>query len=233
MDFMKTNVFAQKKSLILGGTSGIGLEIAKILCDFDSCVTAIGRKIPQVNGKINFIHFDFEDFLNLKNQQEFEQKFNLFLEPLLENTDFFVYVLGPFVQKSLDKTLASDWQRLAFFNYVLPGMCLSSLLKSMKEKKFGRIVFFGGTRTESVKSYKTNAAYAASKTSLSVLVKSAASEYSDFGITCNAILPGFTRNAPANTKLVSEVDLAQKTIFLLENESLNGVLLNVDRGWNP
>lgn len=230
---METNIFAQKKSLILGGTSGIGLEISKILCDFGSSVTAIGRKLPKIEKKINFIQFDLENFLNLKNPQEFEQKFNLLLKPLLENTDFFVYVVGPFVQKSLEQTSSSDWQSLAFFNYVLPGMCLSSLLKSMKERKFGRIVFFGGTRTENVRSYKTNAAYASSKTALSVLVKSAASEYSEFGITCNAILPGFTRNAPKNTKLVSEVDLAQKTIFLLENENLNGVLLNVDRGWNP
>ncbi len=225
---MESNIFFKKNALVIGGTSGAGLETARLLCENGAYVTATGRTIPEFSAekKIKFVKCEFDN-------DNFYSVFQNELFPLLQNTDFLVYAAGPFVQKSLEQTQADDWVSMANLNFALPGMCLSSALKFMKKRNFGRIVIFGGTRTDSVRAYKTNAAYAGAKTALSVLVKSAATEAAPFGITCNAILPGFIHNAPQNTKNVTETQLAQNAIYLMQNEFLNGVLLNVDRGWNP
>ncbi len=225
---MESNIFFKKNAFVIGGTSGAGLETARLLCENGAFVTATGRKLPKISDdeKIKFLKIEF-------NSDNFYSTFQNELLPLLQNVDFLVYAAGPFVQKSLEQTQADDWILMADLNFALPGMCLSSALQFMKKRNFGRIVIFGGTRTDSVHSYKTNAAYAGAKTALSVLVKSAAQEAAPFGITCNAILPGFTHGAPQNTKNVSEIFLAQSVIYLMKNEVLNGVLMNVDRGWNP
>lgn len=83
-----------------------------------------------------------------------------------------------------------------------------------------------------MRGYRTNAAYAGAKTGISVITKSIAMEYAQYGITCNAVLPGFTSHAPEGTQTVSEHALAENAVSLMSKEELNGVLLNVDRGWS-
>ena len=140
---------------------------------------------------------------------------------------------GPFIQKEMHLMSPSEWAFMALGNYALYGAAVSMALPKMMEKHFGRIVLFGGTRTESIRSYKTNAAYAGAKTGISVIVKSVASCYAQYGITCNAIMPGFTHDAPINTSIIEEERLAFHTLYLIEHPELNGVLLNVDKGWQP
>ena len=150
-----------------------------------------------------------------------------------KGADVLAVCYGPFVYKKLHETEAGDWERLALCDYALPGMLVSLVLPGMMERKFGRILLFGGTRTESVKNYANNAAYAGAKTGISVIIKSLSAEYCEYGITCNGIMPGFTRNAPAGTTCISPDALAGHAMYLFEHSEMNGVLLNVDRGWVP
>ena len=221
---MKKNI-CNKSILILGGTKGIGLECAKNLCEKNS-VTCVGRTAKTNEEKINFVNSDFETAL--ENKSELEK-----LKALCRETDILIITYGPFIQKPISETSDDEIKFLASSNFVFPAIMVNACLPAMKEKNWGRIILFGGTRTDSVRAYKSNAIYAACKTSLSVLTKSLAAEVACDGITINAILPGFTRNAPENTKLIEEKTLAEKIIFLLENEELNGTLLTCDRGWNP
>lgn len=55
----------------------------------------------------------------------------------------------------------------------------------------GVIVLFGGTKTDSVRGYKTNAAYASAKTGLAVFAKSLAREYAGKGVSVIMVCPGF------------------------------------------
>ena len=84
-----------------------------------------------------------------------------------------------------------------------------------------------------MRSYKTNEAYAGAKTAISVLVKSVSAEYRKYGVTCNAVLPGFVNGAKDKSDAISANSVAQSAFYLIQNENLNGVLLNVDRGWQP
>lgn len=222
-----------KKALIIGGTGGTGLEIAKLLLKENCSVYITGRHFPEIfttekwqdfKNKIHFFHTDFSS-----HNFSFTEEFNAFIR----DTNIFCYCFGPFLQKPIHLTTENEWRYLSFYNTTFPGILLSKLLPFMIDTSFGRIIFFGGTRTESVKAYKTNAPYAACKTALSVLVKSTAAHYSQHNITCNGILPGFTDNPPQNTKVTAREFLASQALYLLKSSELSGVLLNADRGWSP
>ena len=220
-----------KSACVLGGTSSIGLQTAILLSKNGIKVTAFGRKIPsktEENQNIEFVSCNLDSFFDDENSKENQKILNK-----IKNCDIFVNCYGPFIQKSIEETTFEHWKNMALQNYALNGFLISSVIPNMKKNHFGRIVLFGGTRTESVKAYKTTVAYSGAKTALSVLVKSAASLYADDGITVNEILPGFTRNVPENTKPVTDKMLAEKVLFLIQNDELNGTLINVDRAWNP
>ena len=216
-----------KNAVVIGGTSGIGLEVAKMLCKDSANVCVTGRHNPLVPG-LEFLQADFKAEKSPLDLQAIPS-----LKEKLCSADILCVSYGPFVQKPVHLTSAEDWRNLALLDYALAGMAVSSVLPGMMNRKFGRIVLFGGTRTESVRSYKTNAPYAAAKTAISVLVKSVSAEYKRYGITCNAILPGFVNGAKDPSDAVSALSVAKSALFLIQNEDLNGVLLNVDRGWQP
>ena len=216
-----------KNAVVIGGTSGIGFELAKILCKNECSVCVTGRHDPKTKD-LEFIPTDFISGNTHLDLNEFPM-----LREKLCKADILCVSYGPFVQKPLHLTTAQDWQTLALYDYALAGIVVSSVLPGMMERKFGRIVLFGGTRTESVRSYKTNAAYAGAKTAISVLVKSVSAEYRKYGVTCNAVLPGFVNGAKDKSDAISANSVAQSAFYLIQNENLNGVLLNVDRGWQP
>ena len=111
--------------------------------------------------------------------------------PSLGRIDILVCAFGPFVRKPLHETGVSDWERLALLDLALPGALASALVGAMAARGWGRFLFFGGTRTDVIRAYASNAAYAAAKTGLGVLVKSLAAEYSGQGIGAFLLCPGF------------------------------------------
>ncbi len=221
------NELSGKSAVVLGGTSSIGLEVAKLFSGLGINVTAVGRHKPAESFKnINFLLNDFlKDGIDSINKEP--------LSKLLENVDIVCVCYGPFVKKSLHEVSVQEWEELSLMDYALPGAVCSKVLNSMQKRKWGRIILFGGTRTDSIRNYKTTAAYSGLKTGLGVLVKSIASEYREYGITCNAVLPGFTRNAPDKDVIISTGAVAECVVRLIENPIYNGVLLNIDKGWAP
>ncbi len=243
-------IFENKKAFVLGGSGGIGFEVARVLLKNGADLTIHGRNKEKTDSavkilerefsdkKIKTVLFDFdkENFENLEKSLVFEE---------VKKTDILCVCYGPFLQKSLDATRLKDWQKTALLDYALPGFLVSAALPDMKKNNFGRILLFGGTGTNFRNEFFTNAAYAGAKTGIGIIVQSVAAEFADYGITCNAILPGFAetqyidknlsetlkKKMPGN-KLICLESIAKSADFLLTNPDLNGVLLKVDRGWS-
>ena len=222
---MEKQLFNGRKSLVIGGTGGIGRQIALQLADSGAEVWVMGRHRSE-DIQLHTIQADFD-------RGGLSELSRPDVREILSQCEICAVTYGPFLQKPVHEMSAEEWSHIAIADYALPGAVVSAVLPGMIERKWGRILLFGGTRTESVRSYRTNAAYAGAKTGISVIIKSVSAEYKEYGITCNGILPGFTRNAPSEEYLVEESWVAEQGIHLISSEKLNGVLLNADCGWQP
>lgn len=159
--------------------------------------------------------------------------------------DALVLAHGPFVMKSLEETDPADWERMAWSNLALPGILACAAARTMAARGFGRILFFGGTRTDTVRGFKKNAAYAASKTGLGVLAKSLAAEYAGRGVSSAVICPGLVRTEYQDDEFRARMDalsprgrqtdaasLAGVALWLLSGgmDTCNGAIINADEG---
>lgn len=162
----------------------------------------------------------------------------------LEECDILCMCYGPFLQKKIAQTSANEWLWTAKLNLALPGIVAGYAARFMERRGFGRILFFGGTRTNQINGFRTNAAYAAAKTGIASLTKSFALEFGESGISTAAIFPGFVQTEYVSAekraeyekllggkKMIRTEEIARAALFLLSDSNLNGTLLEMDGGW--
>ncbi|MCK5273849.1 MAG: SDR family oxidoreductase, partial [Alphaproteobacteria bacterium] len=82
-----------------------------------------------------------------------------------------------------------SWNRTLAINLTTPFFLSRALVPAMKEKGRGRIVNIASLQT--VRAMPGGIAYGASKGGVGQLTRAMTEEWSRFGITCNAIAPGF------------------------------------------
>lgn len=234
------NVLQGKSVLIVGGTSGIGYQLAQSLLQESASVVVQGRinskRVLSLCSQGNAAGF-ICDLQKLAYLEELCKYANA--------ADILCIAYGPFLQKPLDVTTVQEWNTIVYANLTLPGILVSSALAGMKERKWGRILLFGGTETQVLRGFRTNAVYGAAKMGIMSLVKSVSMEYALYGITANAVCPGFTDSgllseetrevwAKKNPdgKLVNPSAITDAALFLLKDGSYNGVMMPVDKGWS-
>lgn len=234
------NVLQGKSALIVGGTSGIGYRLAQALLQETASVVVQGKinskRVASLCSQGNAAGF----ICDLQKVAYLEE-----LCKYANAADILCIAYGPFLQKPLDVTTAREWNTTVYANLTLPGILVSAALAGMKERRWGRILLFGGTETQVLRGFRTNAVYGAAKTGIMSLVKSVSMEYALYGITANAVCPGFTDSgllteetravwAKKNPdgKLISPAAITEAALFLLKDGSYNGVMMPVDKGWS-
>lgn len=195
----------------------------------------------KINGK--FFEKNCGNFAT-KNSDEFSSLENL--KSALRESEILCVCYGPFLQKKISETSACEWIWTTRLNLALPGILAGYAARFMEKRGFGRILFFGGTRTNQINGFKTNAAYAAAKTGIASLAKSFALEFGEHGIYTAAIFPGFVKTEYVSAKKRAEYEkilggkkmicadeVARAALFLLSDPNLNGTLLEMNGGWRP
>ncbi len=240
-----------KRVFVLGGSGAIGFEIAVMFANrgasvtihgghdkkrFDECLVSLKEKSLKAEGIFEEFSGNAENFISrVEKGKVFEA---------VKESDILCLCMGPFLQKKIINMKNTEWESITRLNYILPAVLINAALPSMVKKHFGRIIVFGGTSTDTVRGFSTDAAYGAAKTALCSLVKSVALQHNRDGITCNAILPGqvesqrMTPEEKASymekknfVRFVQIQEIVQTIAFVADNESITGSCINVDAGW--
>lgn len=184
----------KKTALITGGTSGIGLTIAKsfaangcslVLNGLEENGKAIAISIAK-EYKTEVVFFDF----NLSDPKQVEillnESFKIFpkIDILVNNAG--VQFVSPIEDFPLEK-----WNLILSVNLTSAFILSKGVWGKMKEHKFGRIINIASAHGLTASEFKS--AYVASKHGLIGLTKVMALEGAPFGITCNAICPGYVK----------------------------------------
>ncbi len=142
---------------------------------------------------------------------------------------------------TLDKTSDEDWQHHLNINLTTAFNVTRAVLPAMRRKKYGRIVNIASV-TGPLVSIARSGPYAAAKAAMTGLTRATALENARYGITCNAVLPGWiatASSAPAELRAGKATpagragtpdEVAACALFLASEEAsyVNGAMLVVD-----
>ncbi len=160
-------------------------------------------------------------------------------------------VLGQ-VGRPVEEVPASDWERIVAVNLTAPFWSAQAVAPYMKAAGWGRIVNVSSGAGLGV-SLTGIQAYAAAKAGQIGLTRQLAHELGPFGITVNAVAPGFVRSNPtterqwaaygpegqdalvrsiATRRLGTPADIAHAVLFLASEQAgwITGQVLPVDGG---
>lgn len=245
-----------KLALVTGGGSGIGRAIAHALAGAGARVLIndlrdAGDDVARELGAL-FLKADLADM---------EQARDLCQRALdLEGgVDILVNNAGLQMIAPVDEYPDETWAKLVQVMLIAPFQLTKYLLPGMKERGWGRIVNISSIHGLVASPYKS--AYIAAKHGIIGLTKTVALEVGEYGITVNAICPGYVRTRlvesqiadqarshgiseeevvekimlePAAIKRLIEPDeIARLALFLARDESrsITGASYAIDAGW--
>jgi NAD(P)-dependent dehydrogenase (short-subunit alcohol dehydrogenase family) len=210
--------------LITGATGGLGQSVVRAFSDAGATVAASSRKSPDYPADL----LDPDQAVALAAQ-------------VLDRhgrIDALVHLAGGFTGAPLHETANEMWDQMMNLNLRAAFHVFRAVIPHMRTARRGAIV--GIASRAAAEAAPGIAAYAASKAALVSLVRSAAVENRDHGITANAILPG-TIDTEANrqwgtpeerAKWVSPDQIAALAVFLVSDRArdINGAAIPVYGG---
>jgi acetoacetyl-CoA reductase len=232
-------------ALVTGGTRGIGAEISRALQEAGRTVVAsylgndkAAEELSRQT-KIRSYKFDVSNFEACKDAIE---KITAEVGPI----EVLVNNAGITRDGTLQKMSRDMWDAVIDTNL---GSCYNLCkltFETMRERKFGRVVNIGSVNGQAGQYGQVN--YAAAKSGIHGFTKALAQEGARFGITVNAIAPGYVdtemvRAVPPDVlqKIVARIpagrlgtpgDIARGVAFLTADESdfVTGSTLSINGG---
>ena len=170
----------RRQVLVTGGSSGIGLAIARAFHDAGHEVRVAGRDRTKLEASgLPWLQMDVCDETSVAEAVA-----------SLPRIDIFIANAGGAATAPLVKTRRADWDRMIALNLTSVWLCARAAVPAMMERGWGRFIAIASTA--SVKGYAYAGAYAAAKHGALGLVRSLALELAKTGVTANAICPGYT-----------------------------------------
>ena len=159
--------------------------------------------------------------------------------------DVLVHALGPIVVKSFERSERDDYTRMIEGNLGSSVALAAAALPGMRERGFGRLVFFGMNGSHVTQPAPLMSLYGAAKAGVVTFARTLALEEAKHGITVNVIEPGDIRDKVADRRTARErtannptghpgswEDIAAAVRFAIADEAfyLNGMVLGVNGG---
>jgi len=253
-----------KVAIVTGSTSGIGLGIATALAASGAMIVINGFGDPieienlcQVLGARHDVpvRYDDADMSNPTAILDMVERVGRSFGPV----DILVNNAGIQYVAPLEEFPPEKWDAILAINLSAAFHATRAVLPEMKRRNFGRIVNIASAHGLIASPFKS--AYVAAKHGIVGLTKVVALEAAEFGVTCNAVCPGYVwtplvekqvegqakAHGISRDEVIRKVFLAEQptkrfatieevagtTVFLCSESaaSITGVALPVDGGW--
>lgn len=227
-----------KYAVVTGGTSGIGLGVAKMLLQKGYYVfaTYVGEDFKE----------DIPNYEAIKTDQSSREEVYSFIEYVKSKTDHLdclVCNAGVTIRKSFTETKDLDWD-------VMMEVAVNSHYIMVREffpifLNRSRILFTGSQM--GLMPHATVLAYGVTKAAIHALTKNLVKEFEGTGTTVNAIVPGFVetpwqKEKPEEIKqniyrktaihrFASVDEIVDAYRFCIDNPFVNGSLIEVNGGY--
>jgi NAD(P)-dependent dehydrogenase (short-subunit alcohol dehydrogenase family) len=183
-----------KTAVVIGGTSGIGLALAKGLAQAGANVVPSGRRADQVRSSSAAVQALGARSLALTCDVTKSASLEELLARVCEafgSVEILVNCAGRTKRMPSLDVPDEDWGAILETNLTGTWRACRAFGRHMIERRYGRIINIGSL-SSFVGLYEV-AAYSASKGAVGALTKALAVEWAKFGICVNAIAPGVFR----------------------------------------
>lgn len=159
--------------------------------------------------------------------------------------DVLVHAVGPMTIARFERSTLQDYHAMIDGNLRSAIIAAAALLPAMRERKFGRLVFFGLNGAHATHPARGLSLHVAAKAGLVAFARTLATEEARYGITVNVVEPGDirekslsreqARGTAANNprgRAGSWEDVAAAVSFFIDpqNDFINGAVLGVNGG---
>lgn len=178
-----------RHAVVTGGSSGIGLAIARLLASDGALVTIMGRDRRRLDAAVASIGQGCAGLAcDVTDAGAVERAFAE--AAVRAPVQVLVTSAGAVETAALAKTTPELWQRMLDVHATSAFRCQQQVLPAMRAARHGRIVHVASTAA--LKGYAYVAAYVAAKHALLGLTRASAVELAAQGVTVNAVCPGYT-----------------------------------------
>ncbi len=240
----------QRVALVTGAARGLGRGIAVDLAAHGYRVVFTYRPGGTVPGETarRIRESGGEEPLAIAADHEREGETRAAIEAAqtaLGPVDVLVHAVGPLLTHAFARASLVEYRALLDGNLTSAVEAAFAVLPAMRERRFGRIVFFGMNGSHATRPARNMSLYAAAKAAVVSFTRTLALEEARHGITVNAIEPGDIRNKDVDRAAARQIaannptghagsweDVASAVRFLVSDDAafINGVALAVDGG---
>ncbi|MCP2043082.1 3-hydroxybutyrate dehydrogenase [Pontibacter sp. HSC-36F09] len=211
-----------KNAIITGGTSGIGLGIARLFAaqGYNLLLNGLEKNGQQITDELAREHnvkvtFSSANMLQPEQIREMVQQ----AERELGQVDVLINNAGIQYVAPVDEFPEDRWDAIIAINMSATFHASKAVWPGMKARGFGRIINIASAHALRASEYKV--AYVAAKHGVAGITKVLALEGAPNGITCNAICPGYVRTPLVEAQIADQARAHQMS----ETEVIEKVML--------
>lgn len=249
--------FKGTNTLITGGSSGIGEEIAKCLYGLGSNIIIVSRdkkKLDKVFNRINEKNIKRGNSIYIFQTDVTKRKDIIQMSKFVSKTfsgklNILINSAGTNVRDSIEDIKYEDWDQVININLTGTFLTTQAMLPFLKNSEYGRIINLASIFSSV--SYPSRASYSSSKGGVLMFTKTVAIELAKLNITANCISPGpllteinkaVLKDKDNYTKFCEKIPLGRfgdpkevltSVLFLASKYStyVTGSDIKVDGGW--